>query len=339
MQDDNPIVARLHRSGHLESLHRGAWVVVDIDGAVIDGAGRPDQLIFARSATKSLQALPLVESGAFDRFGFDDRHLALASASHDGDAEHVGVAADGLVRIGLDEHALRCGPQAPRNQGDDMTPRRIANNCSGKHTGFLAVARHVGDDPADYLSPRSVTQRRVASAVAAMTAAPVAPDDPPAMAPYVDGCSAPTFHLPLSGLALGLGRVANPDLLPPEAGGPDRADACRRITEAAARHPHLIAGHVGHISTELIRATNGRIFAKRGAEGVFALGIRGEGVGLAFKIDDGNGRGYEALSIEVLRRHGWLSADELDALSPFTSPVLTNWDGLDIGHRELELPS
>ena len=131
---------------------------MDIDGNVIDAAGDPHQTIYPRSATKSLQALPLIESGAADHFGFDDRHLALAVASHSGQPRHVEVAADGLKRLGLDADALRCGPQRPADSATTAEANRITNNCSGKHVGFLAVAQHLGQDPATYLDPAGEAQ-------------------------------------------------------------------------------------------------------------------------------------------------------------------------------------
>lgn len=325
MRSDNPPLLRLFRSGQLESIHRGAWVLVDVDGAIIEGSGDSEQTIYPRSASKSLQALPLVESGAADRFGFDDRHLALALASHSGQPIHTRVAADGLDRLGLDASALQCGPQRPFGVGPPAEAQRIINNCSGKHVGFLAVAVHLGTDPVDYLDPKGTVQQQVRAAVVDMTDTPAEE-----LGDALDGCSAPTFHLPLSALALGLARVANPDGLAPE-----RAAACRRLTDAAQAHPELVAGTDERFCTDILRVTGGRIFAKIGAEGVYVFGIVGEGLGFAGKVDDGNARGLYPVMIDLLLRRGLISRREAEALDQWGTSTLRNWDGLEIGHVEI----
>lgn len=325
MRSDNPQLLRLHRAGELESIHRGAWVLVDLDGVAVAGSGDPTQLVFARSAMKSLQALPLIESGAADRFGFDDRHLALALASHSGEPMHVQVAADGLARIGLDAEALRCGPQRPMHAGPEVAAQRIINNCSGKHVGFLALAQHLGTDPAEYLDRAGTVQQSVRAAVAQMT-----DTSPSSMGSGVDGCSAPTFMLPLAGLALGLARVANPDRLSAE-----RAAACRRLTEAARRHPDLVAGTTDRFCTDVIRASDGRVFAKIGAEGVYAFGVVGEGVGFAGKIDDGDARGLYPIMVALLAERGFISEAAVEALHQWGSTVIRDRNGAEVGHIEI----
>lgn len=309
----------------MESIHRGAWVLVDPSGAVLEHAGDSSQGIYPRSATKSLQALPLIESGAADRYGFDERHLALACASHSGEPRHVDVAADGLAKIGLDPDALRCGPQRPQHSEANANAERVINNCSGKHVGFLAVTTHIGAEASNYLAPDSEVQAIVRSAVLEMTDTSL-----DQLGVGVDGCSAPTFHLPLVGLATGLARLTNPELLAPE-----RANACRRLTNAARSHPDLVAGTHERFCTDLITATNGRVFGKIGAEGVYTFGIVGEGIGFAGKVDDGNARGLYALVIDLLRRRDLLSSQEVVALDHWGSTVVLNGDGIDVGHLEI----
>jgi len=300
-------------------------VLADSSGSVIDAVGDPRQTIFPRSASKSLQALPLVESGAADHFDFDQRNLALALASHSGQPRHIEVAADGLAKISLDADALQCGPQRPQHSSTNTEASRITNNCSGKHVGFLAVARHLDLDPARYLDPDGAVQQLVRTTVREMTDTA---DD--GLGIGIDGCSAPTFHLPLVGLATGLARVTNPDAL-----APGRARACRRLTDAARAHPDLVAGTHERFCTDLIGATNGRIFGKIGAEGVYTFGVVGEDLGFACKVDDGNARGCYPLIIELLVDRGLMSADEAAALDRWGTTTLFNWDGLDIGHIEI----
>ncbi|MEZ5216200.1 MAG: asparaginase [Ilumatobacteraceae bacterium] len=327
MRDDNPILTRIFRDGRLESMHRGAWVLVDTAGNIVDCAGDPEQQLFPRSASKSLQALPLLESGASDAYGFDDRHLALALASHSGEDVHVEVASDGLRRLGLDESALQCGPQRPRDSRSNEPASRILNNCSGKHVGFLATAMQLGDAPDRYLQPNSAVQRAVGAAVAEVTGLGVAD-----LGVAIDGCSAPTFRLPLRNLALGLGRVATP----PDDWSPVRRDACRRLTAAASRHPVLVAGTWDRLCTRLLQVSSGRVFGKIGAEGVYVFGVVDADLGFAGKIDDGGVRGLHYVVLDVLARHALLGSDELAVLrAEFAPEVLTNWDGIEVGTVEV----
>ncbi len=325
MNRDNPVLASFHRGGRLESIHRGAWVLADASGAVIEHGGDPAQRIYPRSATKSLQALPLIESGAADQFGFDDRHLALASASHSGEPRHVAVALDGLSKIGLDSSALLCGPQRPLHSTPDTAAERVINNCSGKHVGFLALAVHLGVEPSTYLDRDGQVQTMVRHAIADMTNTEFAD-----LGLGIDGCSAPTVHLSLLGLATGLAKVANPQAL-----SVARAAACGRLTDAARHHPGLVAGSHERFCTDLIAVTDGRVFGKIGAEGVYTFGVVGADVGFAGKVDDGNARPLYPLMIGLLRRRELITSSEAAALDRWGSTVVRNWDGLDVGHIEL----
>jgi L-asparaginase II len=323
----NPIVAELWRGDGVESVHRGAWVLVDTAGAVIDGSGDPDQLVYPRSSTKSIQALALVETAA-DALGVSDAEIAVAISSHNGETIHADAARSLLARAGNTESDLQCGPQRPAGAGNDVDPERILNNCSGKHAGMLAAASRLGDDAAAYLDPASAVQGRIAEAIMAMTGA-----DPARVSTAIDGCSAPTYRLPLAALATGLARMANPADLPDT-----RATACARITRAAAAHPELVAGTaVPRFDTDVIAASEGTIFAKSGAEGVQTIGVVGGGVGFAAKIDDGNPRSVHRLALAVLDAHGHLPAEVAAALGPWHDEVRRNRDGIDIGRHVVHL--
>ena len=207
---DQPVLVRAHRGEHVESVHRGSWVLVDGAGAVVAGAGDYQAPIFTRSAIKCLQALPLIESGAAQRFGLDSQALALAISSHNGEDVHVRVTESMLGAAGYSQADLLCGPQLP---GDPAARMRwlesgakaspMHNNCSGKHAGFLILARHLGVAAERYLDPEADTQRAVRAAVAETTG--LAPADLPFA---IDGCSAPTWRLLLSALATAFARVA-----------------------------------------------------------------------------------------------------------------------------------
>lgn len=323
----NPVVAELSRGDWVESVHRGAWVVADTTGAVVAANGDEDQLVFARSSTKSVQALPFIESGAADALGATDVELAVAIASHTGEPIHVAAATSLLARAGLTPDALQCGPQRPAASGDDAAGERITNNCSGKHAAFLATAVHLGEDPARYLDPDSKVQQLVRAALLEMAGV-----DPTDVDIAIDGCSAPTFRLPLRGLATGLARMANPGDLAVE-----RADACRCIVDAGTAHPELVGGNdVRRFDTEVMRATDGRLFAKTGAEGIQTIGVVGAGIGLAAKIDDGSSRVQALLVLSVLRELGHLTDTDAERLAEWLDPVRRNFDGLAVGRTVID---
>ncbi len=329
---DNPVQVRLVRGHAVESVHRGAWVLADAAGRVLAASGDAGQTIFARSAVKAFQALPLLESGAAARFGYSEAELALALASHDAEPCHTEPVLDVLGRLGLGVEHLRCGPQVPGNrdarralEASGKSPTALHNNCSGKHAGFLALAAHLGVPPEEYLAPQSAGQRLVAAALADMGG--VAPGG---LEVAVDGCSAPTFRLPLAALATAYARLADPSGLTPE-----RAAACRRITAAAAHHPDHIAGSRGRLCTDLARVSGGRLFPKIGAEGVYGIGLVGRGLGLAIKMDDGQGRGLHPLVIALVERLGWLGPAQLETLEDWRVRRLVNRAGLVVGRTEV----
>lgn len=326
MYETNPVLVRCWRGKNVESLHRGAWVLTDSAGVVHSGASDPEQLTFGRSATKSFQALPLIETGAADAFGLPVESIALAVASHAGEPQHEAGVAKTLELIGLSANNLLCGPEAPFDSGPSSPTHRILNNCSGKHAGFLAVAQHLDTDPALYLEPSGVVQSLVRDAVLDISGA-----DPDVMSQEIDGCSAPTFRFALQSLATGMARMANPQT----AGlAPGRALACDRIVAAAATFPELVAGQ-NKLCTDLIRVTKGRLFAKIGAEAVYCIGVVGSDRGLAIKIDDGSIRSLTPLVVQLLRRLGFLTEDEASLLGPWPDTAIKNWDGLTVGHVEL----
>jgi L-asparaginase II len=328
----NPVLTRVWRDGHIESQHRGAWVLVDTAGNALDGAGEFEHPVFARSATKSLQALPLLETGAAERFALGDDELALALASHDAEACHVERIAAWLARLGLTAAHLRCGVHPPwsvetrralARQGERASA--LHNNCSGKHAAFLALALHLGVDPAHYLDADREPQRLVRDAVAEITGA--APGE---LGAAIDGCSAPTFRMPLTRLATGLARVANPSGLTEP-----RRRACERMTSAAARFPELIGGSRGRLCTDLLRASGGRLFPKLGGEAVYVVGVRGADRGLAVKVDDGAYRGMEALVVALCERFGFLSGAEAASLAEWRARPVANWAGVVVGRIEV----
>lgn len=309
----NPVLSAVTRSGRVESRHRGAIAVVH-DGELAVALGDVGTPVWARSAVKPLQALPFLELGLAGRLGLTAAEVAVMCASHDGTPRHVEVVRAFLERGGLTADDLRCGPHAPFDPAARRAllaagerPSRLHNNCSGKHTGFLHLARECGDELSDYLEPGSRCQQRVDDAVAAMAGV----DGPIPVG--LDGCGAPTFWLPLAALARAFCRLANPEGLPAV-----RADACRTILSAAGQEPVCLAGE-RRFCTALVRTWPGRVFAKNGAEGVYAVALAPDparprwpgALGVAVKIDDGSERGYQPVVVEVLRRLGAFTGDSV----------------------------
>lgn len=329
---DNPILARRFRGGVLESIHRGAWAVVDTDGQVRANAGDPDQLIFARSASKSLQQSGVLPLGVVDRFGLTPAHIAVMISSHNGQASHVATVQSLLDAMGLTEGSLQCGDAYPMGHiplegPPHLDRRRICHNCSGKHAGFLSGALVLDQHPTTYLDPASPIQQSIRAAVQRLTDTP---DEHLHMA--VDGCSAPTFILPLRGLGAGIARIANPESLT----GDDHASASA-MAAAAAAHPDLVAGDEPmRFDTAVMQATAGRIFAKGGADGVRTLGVRGAGVAFVGKVDDGNDRGLNPVAVGVLHALGYITDAEVGALGEFVDPSIRNAAGLMAGEQRLE---
>lgn len=316
----NPVLVDVLRGPVVESRHRGALAVVDAAGRIVAAAGDVERPVFPRSAVKAFQALPLIESGAADRFGFGDRELALAISSHNGEARHVETARAMLAAAGLDETCLACGAQWP-DRGKDQAvlhrmgggPGRIHNNCSGKHAGFLCTAVAMGVDPAGYHTPGHPLMRAVVAALEDMTGAPHAAD-----LCGTDGCSIPTFAVPLAAIARGFARLATGEGLPPE-----RARAAARLRAAAAADPFNVAG-TGRFDTRIMQALGARAFVKTGAEGVFTAALPEKGLGIAVKIDDGASRASEVVTAALVGR--LLGAANDPVVAALTRPEIRNWN-------------
>ena len=323
----NPVLVDVMRGDVVESRHRGAIVVCDGDGSVVLSLGDVERPIFPRSAVKAIQALPLVESGAADAFGFSDEDLAFACASHSGEPGHAAKAAELLARAGLGVEALECGAHWPSGEeaahdlaGRHETPTALHNNCSGKHSGFLCTCVHEGIDHRGYVRREHAEQQLVREALVGVTGAT---HDEESCG--VDGCSIPTYAVPLVSLAAGFARMVTGAGLPPA-----RAAAARRLVSACMAHPWFVAG-TGRADTLMMEAGRGSIFTKTGAEGVFCAALPELGLGVALKCDDGAGRAAEVMVACVLA--GLVSQDAaLSArLNELAHPVLTNRNGIGVG--------
>lgn len=328
----NPILIEVLRGSAVESRHAGALAIVDASGAVHTELGDIDRPIFPRSAVKLLQALPLVASGAAEAFGLTDAELALACASHSGEPEHVATAAGALAKLGLTADALECGTQWPSREpvlrgmvarGELAGP--LHNNCSGKHSGFVCLAclmaRNAGAEPAEfargYVAAEHPVMREVSAALSAATGVDVE------QAPRgTDGCSIPTYALPLRSLALAFARCGTGQGL-----SDGHARAARRLRAAVAVAPFMVGG-TDRFDTRVMQAFGERVFCKIGAEGVYCAALPELGLGVALKIDDGAARAAEAAFAAVAQA---LLQTEDAVLRDYSHLQLRNWRGIAVG--------
>ena len=324
----DPILVEVLRGDSVECVHRGAAVVCDAAGRVVFSVGDVEQAIYPRSAIKALQALPLVESGAADRYGFGHAELALACSSHSGEPRHAETAAAMLAKAGLTEATLECGAHWPscasathglaRSGGK---PSALHNNCSGKHSGFVCFACQEGIDPAGYVGIDHKVQRFVAEAVGEVTGHRL--DRETAFG--IDGCSIPTFAVPLKKLAHGFAKLATG-----EGVGPERAKAFARLRAACAAEPFMVAGS-GRFCTDVMGLFSERVFVKTGAEGVFCAALPGQGLGVALKCLDGASRASEVMMATLIAKLVPMDEAERAKFQRFVTPVMKNWNGITVG--------
>jgi len=325
--DGAPVLVEITRGGIVESRHRGRAVVVDARGHIVAAWGDSKKPTFPRSSIKSLQALPLVETGAFDAFGLGDEELALACASHIADARHTGLVGAWLERIGLSVDDLECGPQMPDDArtAAEMTcrgeaPTALHNCCSGKHAGFLTTARHRGERTKGYVRIEHPVQQRVIGVLEQMTGRDLS------RTPWgVDGCRIPTFALPLEEIAHAMASLADPRALPDR-----RAEAATRVRRAWAAHPHLVGGR-GCLDTELMGIVSGRVLLKTGAEGVGVAVLPEMALGVAVKIEDGGARARDVVLCAVLRKIDALTTGEWERAGEIPRPTVRDRGGVAVG--------
>ena len=331
----NPLLVEVMRGGVLESSHCGALAVLDADGAVVAQLGDIDHPIFPRSAVKVLQALPLVASGAADRLGLSDEELAVACASHGGEEVHAQTVARMLAKAGLDADALECGAHWPYLESAARSlaargeePSALHNNCSGKHAGFLCMACALhGNGPnlrqyvRGYVGPEHPVMREVTASLQATTGFDLANT-----ARGTDGCSIPTYAIPLRHLAHAFARVGTGTGL-----SSGHAQAAKRLRAAVAKAPYMVAGS-GRFDTRVMQQLGERVFCKVGAEGVFCAALPERGLGVAIKIDDGNNaRACEVVMAAVIEAFVKLDDAKAGFMRSLSELRVANWNNIEVG--------
>lgn len=336
------------RGDLVELIHRGHVAVVDATGKLLYSAGDPDKLTSMRSAAKPIQAIPIVESGAADHFGLNSEDLAIICSSHNSEPVHIDAVTRLLTKLELSEAALQCGTHPPfdRRSADEIlrTGRELSpaySNCSGKHTGMLALAAFLGHPLEGYYLPGHEVQRIILDTMSRVTEVPASD-----IRIGVDGCGVPVFGLPLRAMALAFARLADPEAMPE-----GKREAARRLRDAMLEHPYLVAGR-NRICTALMQKATGKVVAKSGADGIYCVGVlpgvlsgeapeiqpagspevsRHRGIGIAVKIDDGSDRARHPAVMETLRQLGILTPEELEALAWYHRTPIKNFRGETVG--------
>jgi L-asparaginase II len=317
----NPVLIELTRGSLLESSHAGTIAVVRTTGERICSVGDVARPVFPRSAIKPMQAVPFLESGAAERFGFGAAEIALASGSHTGTQRHIAIAETMLERAGLKPAALSCGVHEPIDGAAarelvraGRQPTTLHHNCSGKHAAMLATAVHMGEPTQNYWRPDHPVEVRIRRVLEDLGGNPLG-----AEVCGIDGCSVPNWAVPLERLALAFARFATGTGLSRE-----RGRTCRRIAEACWANPELVAGP-GRLDTRVMEKLPGKVLVKAGAEGVYVGALPERRIGFALKIDDGAKRAAEAVVARLIAGY-FPETAELAA-----DPVLRNWNGLEVG--------
>ena len=316
------IVAEVIRNERVESCHRGYIAVVTPDGSLLASSGDVQFRTYIRSAAKPFQIMPLLRSGAVEHFQFTDKELAVSMASHNSEPLHLETVKSILKKTGLTVEHLKCGSHPPLHkptakefliQKERLTA--LHNNCSGKHSGMLALAVYKNWPLETYLNPEHPVQVEIKDTISRFSG--VSADK---IHVGVDGCSAPVFFLPVKNMAMMYAKLTQGNLEPGE-----------RVFKLMSANPEMIAGS-DRFDTDLMKALAGRAVSKVGAEGVRCLGIRGSApIGIALKIDDGSGRASAAVMLEVLAQLALISQAELNKLSKYRKPVFRNHAGIETG--------
>lgn len=330
------MLVEVTRGALVESRHRGAIIAVDAAGRVVASAGDASMRTYFRSAAKPFQAIPILASGAAERYHLTERELSVINASHSGEPMHLEVVRSILSRAGLSESALQCGAHLPfdeasaeslRARGESPSP--LHNNCSGKHAGMLLLARHLGAEVDNYLDPEHPVQRLIRATLAAFAGV-----DERSIAIAIDGCSAPVFALTLEEMARSYARLV--------ASGETSLDSSLRVAAAGIvrafiNHPEMIGGSTGRLDTDLMREARGALISKVGAEGVQLIGALPSsryprGLGVAIKIEDGDSRrARDPVVIETLAQLDLLDRKQIDNLARYARATIRNHRRMEVG--------
>lgn len=326
----NPVLAKFVRGNTVENMHRGAFCVTDADGNIIAAEGYVDRPVFPRSAIKSIQALAIFRSGADKKFALTEKDLAIACSSHHAEQEHAEAVTAFLERVEFSIADLECGAHVPTNREarnqikkEGAAPTQIHNNCSGKHTGMLAVAKASGQAAKHYVAPDHPVQEMVRQCVEEVIGTRLSAD-----ACGTDGCSIPTYAAPLKNFAQGFAKMATGQNLSAE-----DAAAAKKLFDAMVKYPTLVAGS-NAIDTVLMEVFGDNLVLKLGAEGVYCGAIRDKGWGFALKCDDGNMKAAEAMVSALIAGIAAPSLAQTEILNARRNQPSKNWNKIEVGSMQ-----
>jgi len=321
------VLVKVTRNGLTECMHRGDIAVVDYNGNLLRKTGDPFKFTYMRSAAKFFQALNPVLCGAGGHFEFTDREYAITCGSHYAEPIHLKTVDSILRKAGLTAEAIQGGTVTSlkwtyalelASRGETLTP--LHSDCSGKHAGMLASAVFQGLSTNTYLQPGHPVQQQILDIISAITQYPKSQ-----IQIGIDGCSAPVHAMPLYYMALGFARFAKSQVL-----DTSTARAANKLFHAATKHPEMLAGTNGFCS-DLVKVSNGKLIGKIGAEGVYCVGIKDQGTGIAVKVENGNMNMLPPVIMKILEDLSVLNNDEMHALRHYRCPANLNDVETEVG--------
>jgi L-asparaginase II len=321
-----PLIVEVTRGAVVESYHQVNVVAVNETGSILNYWGNPLFLTYPRSSIKMLQALPFIESGAVDHFGLEDKHIALACASHRGEREHLQALKEWAAKVPFEESQLLCGPHLPYHEASaedfirqKLKPSPFYNNCAGKHAAIISTCLHLGESPQGYNKYEHSAQKRLREILSETMKV-----DHAKVSNASDGCGILTYAVPLQAMAVGMAVFVN------SRENVNRKVAVQRILNAIRGNAFYFSGSENFASA-IIEKTQGRAIVKGGAEGVFCGVIPERKVAFAVKASDGAGRAAQVATAATLLHFGGLTPQEFVTIENYAQPPVTNWKGERVG--------
>lgn len=322
------ILLKIYRGNLIENIYRGDISIVDKKGKSIFLVGDNKKITYWRSAAKPIQVMPVIYSGAADKYKLTDKEIAIMTSSHNGEQKHVKLIYNILAKIGLDEKALLCGvhppvhkPTAKYLHQNKIKISPVYNPCSGKHVAQLTLCQYYGWSINDYYKLEHPIQQMILNVVAKMT-------EYPKERIYlgIDGCGVPVFGLPIKNMSYAYERMVNWEILDSE-----YQQASKRIVMSMTKYPEIVGG-TGRFDTDLIRISEGKLLAKSGANGVFCIGVRNEkGMGITIKMESGNMKFLPLVVVQILCQLKILSIEKLNKLKKHCPLWMKNYRNEKVG--------
>lgn len=326
------IVAKVYRGPIVDLTHIGHVAVVNCEGDILHSFGNAKRVTYIRSSAKPIQALVALESGAVDAYGLSEEELALFCASHNGEEIHTNTVKNILAKAKLSVESLQCGthPSLNASVAKELEQKGLSldnsnSNCSGKHSGMLLGTNYKGEDLESYLNLSHPVQQRILK-----TLSEICDYDAKDIIIGTDGCGVPVHALPLHKFAQGMAKLSLPEVF-----NDQRKENVKRIIKAMVTYPYMVAGR-DRLCTDLMRVCKGKLFAKLGADGYYAVGIIGKGIGLTFKCENGSSPIVEALALHTLYKLGYINKEEFDALERYHKIEVKNHRGEIVGRTDFD---